>query len=59
MKRKRGSELDQLIRDAETKYIMGKIDDAGLQTEVEKWKKDGGDKVIKEFEDSFAKTAKK
>jgi putative aldouronate transport system substrate-binding protein len=55
----RGSELDQLIRDAETKYIMGKIDDAGFQTEVEKWKKDGGDKVIKEFEDSFAKTAKK
>jgi putative aldouronate transport system substrate-binding protein len=55
----RGSELDLLIRDAETKYIMGKIDDAGFQAEVDKWKKDGGDKVIKEYEDSFAKLNKK
>ncbi len=55
----RGNELDLLIRDAETKYIVGKIDDAGFQAEVDKWKKSGGDKVIKEYEDSFAKTSKK
>lgn len=49
----RGVELDLIIRDAETKYIMGQIDDAGFQAEVDKWAKAGGDAVVKEYESSF------
>ncbi|MFD0682263.1 MULTISPECIES: extracellular solute-binding protein [unclassified Paenibacillus] len=53
----RGRELEQMIQDAQTKFIMGKIDEAGWQAEVDKWRKAGGDKLIKEYEDSYAKTA--
>jgi putative aldouronate transport system substrate-binding protein len=55
----RGKELEQMINDAQTKYIMGKIDDAGWQAEVEKWRKSGGDKLIKEYEEAYAKAQKK
>lgn len=54
----RGNELDTMIRDAQTKYIMGKIDDAGWTTELENWKKAGGSKVIEEFTAEHAKFAK-
>lgn len=50
----RGGELDTLIRDAQTKFIMGKIDEAGWQAEVENWKKAGGDKVIEEYTAAYA-----
>jgi putative aldouronate transport system substrate-binding protein len=51
----RGNELDQMIWDAQTKYIMNKIDDAGWQSEVDKWRKAGGDQLIKEYGESYAK----
>ncbi|MNP72733.1 Lipoprotein LipO precursor [compost metagenome] len=54
----RGSELEQLITDAETKFIMGKIDEAGWKAEVEKWKKNGGDKMMEEYKASFQKGKK-
>lgn len=53
--RERGQELDQMINDAMTKYIMGVIDDAGLQKEVDNWLKSGGQKVIDEFQASYDK----
>ncbi|TVY09435.1 extracellular solute-binding protein [Paenibacillus cremeus] len=55
----RGKELDTMINDAQTKFIMGKIDEAGYQAEIDKWRKAGGDKVIKEYEDAYAKLNKK
>lgn len=55
----RGKELDQMIWDAEVNYIVGKLDDAGWAAAVDKWKKSGGDQMIKELEASYAKTAKK
>ncbi|MCZ8513810.1 extracellular solute-binding protein [Paenibacillus filicis] len=55
----RGKELDQQIWDAQTKFIMGKIDDAGWQAEVDKWRKAGGDQLIKEYEAAYAKLNKK
>lgn len=55
----RGKELDQQIWDAQTKYIMGKLDDAGWTTEVGKWRKAGGDTLIKEYEQAYAKFGKK
>jgi putative aldouronate transport system substrate-binding protein len=54
----RGSELELQITDAETKFIMGKIDDAGWKAEVEKWKKNGGDKMMEEFKASYLKSKK-
>jgi putative aldouronate transport system substrate-binding protein len=54
----RGTELDTLIKDAQTKYVMGKIDDAGWQTELANWKKTGGDKVMAEFTADYTKLKK-
>ncbi|ALS28104.1 ABC transporter substrate-binding protein [Paenibacillus sp. 32O-W] len=51
----RGSELDTMIRDAQTKFIMGKIDEAGWEAEVTNWRKAGGDKVIEEFTAAYNK----
>lgn len=54
----KGAELDTLIRDAQTKYIMGKIDDAGWEAELERWKKAGGNQVIEEFTAEYNKLKK-
>lgn len=54
----RGKELEQMITDAETKFIMGKIDDAGWKAEIEKWKKAGGDKLMEEYKAAYLKTKK-
>jgi putative aldouronate transport system substrate-binding protein len=54
----RGKELEQQITDAQTKFIMGKIDEAGWKAEVEKWKKNGGDKMAQEYKDSYLKSKK-
>lgn len=51
----RGSELDQMMTDAETKFIMGKIDEAGWNAEVEKWKKAGGDSLMEEYKAAYLK----
>ncbi|MDQ1912645.1 extracellular solute-binding protein [Paenibacillus sp. GD4] len=51
----RGKELDILITDAETKFIMGKIDEAGWRAELEKWKQAGGERMIREYEEAYQK----
>ncbi|MDF2963416.1 MAG: extracellular solute-binding protein family 1, partial [Paenibacillus sp.] len=51
----RGKELDQMMWDAQTNYIVGKMDDAGFQAAIDKWRKAGGDNLIKEFEAALAK----
>ncbi|MCZ8513832.1 extracellular solute-binding protein [Paenibacillus filicis] len=55
----RGSEIDQMIADAQTNFIMGKIDDAAYQGEIDKWKKAGGDKIMAEYKADYLKTRKK
>ncbi|TMV17802.1 extracellular solute-binding protein [Paenibacillus thermoaerophilus] len=52
----RGTELKKIIDDATIKFIMGNIDEAGFQAEVEKWKKNGGDKIIEEINAAYAKS---
>lgn len=54
----RGGELDQLITDAHIKFVMGNIDEAGYMAEIEKWRKQGGDKIIQEYEEEYAKLKK-
>ncbi|MNE18939.1 Lipoprotein LipO precursor [compost metagenome] len=51
----RGSELEQMITDAETKYIMGKIDEAGWNAEIEKWKQAGGSSLMEEYKEAYLK----
>src|SRR5690606_35214010 len=41
----KGEQLKVLIKDASTQYILGKIDDAGLDAAIEQWKKIGGSQV--------------
>ncbi|MBD2867087.1 extracellular solute-binding protein [Paenibacillus arenilitoris] len=49
----RGGELEQIITDAQTKFIMGQIDEAGWKAEVEKWRKSGGDQMAAEYKASY------
>ncbi|UUZ90208.1 hypothetical protein LJK87_30090 [Paenibacillus sp. P25] len=48
-----------MIWDAQTKFIMGKIDEAAYQAEIEKWKKAGGTKIMEEYKADYLKTHKK
>lgn len=56
---KKGSELDTIIKDARTKFIMGKIDEAGWKQELDKWLKTGGDAMTKEYNEQYQKFGKK
>ncbi|MNJ59272.1 Lipoprotein LipO precursor [compost metagenome] len=51
----RGGELEQIITDAQTKFIMGHIDEAGWRAEVEKWRKSGGEQIAAEYKQSYEK----
>ncbi|MBD2844881.1 extracellular solute-binding protein [Paenibacillus sp. IB182496] len=46
---RQGQQLDNMRYDMMVKYIMGHIDAAGYQAEVEKWMNAGGSKVIEEL----------
>jgi putative aldouronate transport system substrate-binding protein len=48
-----GTELTKIMEDARTKYIMGEIDDVGLQAAKDQWLKAGGQNVIKEYNDLY------
>jgi putative aldouronate transport system substrate-binding protein len=48
-----GTRLQEIIKDATYKFMMGSIDEAGFNKEVERWRKDGGDTIIEEFNESY------
>lgn len=45
--------LTQVITDATYQYMLGAIDEAGFDQAVERWKSEGGAKVIEEFNASY------
>lgn len=49
-----GTELEKLITDATFKYIMGQIDEAGFDSAVAEWRRQGGDKIVAEYEADYA-----
>lgn len=49
-----GTELEQLMNDAKTQYIMGYIDEAGMQEYIQQWYSEGGEKIIAEYEAAYA-----
>ncbi|WP_240416210.1 hypothetical protein [Paenibacillus periandrae] len=51
-------ELATAIDDAKTKFIYGKIDEAGWNKAIEEWRKNGGDKIMEEYAENFAKSKK-
>ncbi|MBO5652576.1 MAG: extracellular solute-binding protein [Selenomonas sp.] len=44
-----GSDLNTLMSDAKTLYIMGEIDKKEFQNRMEQWKKQGGDDIAAEY----------
>lgn len=51
-----GVRLQELIKDATYKFMLGAIDEAGFQSEVDNWLKQGGQKIIDEFNASYAQS---
>ncbi|GGG13448.1 lipoprotein LipO [Paenibacillus albidus] len=51
----KGSQLDNIINDARIKFIVGQIDEAALLSAFEVWNKTGGDDLIKEMNELYAK----
>lgn len=54
----RGVRLQEQIKDATYQYIMGKIDAAGFTKAIDKWKADGGQKIIDEYNQQYASLKK-
>ncbi|AEI44152.1 extracellular solute-binding protein [Paenibacillus mucilaginosus] len=54
----KGPQLDTMISDARTKFIVGQIDEAGFKAAVELWRKSGGDEYVKEINELYAKMKK-
>lgn len=52
----KGSELKKAITDAQTKYVLGELDEKGWNDAVDKWRKNGGDKIIEEFTADYNKS---
>lgn len=44
-----GERLQEIINDATYNYMLGEIDEKGFEKEIEKWKAEGGTKMIEEF----------
>lgn len=52
-----GSELDTILGDAKTLYIMGEIDKAEYNNRLEQWRKQGGDDIAAEYAALYEKNA--
>jgi putative aldouronate transport system substrate-binding protein len=55
----KGADLQQMIHDADIKFITGNIDENGWKSVVEQWKKAGGEQVMAEFTADYAKSKAK
>lgn len=48
-----GVRLEESIRDATYQFILGMIDEAGYEAQVERWLEEGGEEIIKEFNEAY------
>jgi putative aldouronate transport system substrate-binding protein len=55
----KGIDLKKAVTDAETKYAFGELDEKGWNDAVDKWRKNGGDKIIEEFTADYNKSKAK
>ncbi|MCG7381210.1 extracellular solute-binding protein [Paenibacillus sp. ACRRY] len=49
--------LKQIMNDATFNYILGELDEAGFQAEINRWRSEGGDQVIEELNASYEQNA--
>jgi ABC-type sugar transport system, periplasmic component len=49
----RSEELNKIMTDATYHYILGQMDQAGFEQEVERWKRSGGERIIEQFTQSY------
>src|SRR5699024_11929302 len=49
----KGQQLDNIIEDARIKYIVGQIDEKGLDEAVDLWLKSGGQEYIDEINELY------
>jgi putative aldouronate transport system substrate-binding protein len=52
----KGQQLDNIIADARIQYIVGQIDDKGLDDAIALWRKNGGDDYVTEINKLYAAT---
>ncbi|MGN0107202.1 MAG: extracellular solute-binding protein [Hominilimicola sp.] len=50
---KKGPQLDAIMAEAKTKYIVGQISEDEYKAEIERWKNMGGADVIKEINEAY------
>ena len=55
----KGQQLDNIIADARIQYIVGQIDDAGLDKAIELWRSSGGDDYVAEINKLYEASKKK
>jgi putative aldouronate transport system substrate-binding protein len=51
----KGAQLDQLIADARIKYLAGQLDEEGLKAEIRRWYREGGQQIVDEMSELYAK----
>ncbi|MNP47306.1 Lipoprotein LipO precursor [compost metagenome] len=55
----KGARLQDIIKDATYKFMLGEIDEKGFQDAVKKWKDQGGNTIIEEYNASYKLVNKK
>lgn len=53
---RRGPQLNDILIDAKVKFIVGQLDEAGFQKELERWNRTGGAEYIKEINELYKAT---
>ncbi|NOU79442.1 extracellular solute-binding protein [Paenibacillus sp. LMG 31459] len=54
----KGPQLDVIINDARTKFVVGQIDEDGFKAAVELWQKSGGVEYVKEINELYQAASK-
>ncbi|WP_117214780.1 extracellular solute-binding protein [Allorhizocola rhizosphaerae] len=54
----KGAQLDLIVSDARIKYFAGQIDEAGLKAEIKRWYDQGGQDIVNEMNEQYAKIKK-
>lgn len=49
----KGTDLNLIISDAAIKFVTGAIDEAGWLAEVERWRSNGGDQIIADYQAQY------
>jgi putative aldouronate transport system substrate-binding protein len=53
-----GARLQDLIKDGTYQFILGKIDENGFKAVTDKWLKDGGQKIVDEYNQEYTRLSK-